>query len=78
MLFRSYLSWARPALFATVLSTNLDDSAIQLDTHNYGIQIDFQFTVLSRLDMTLSTGYAKGYGNNSFTDDEWMVSLKIM
>ena len=73
-----YLSWARPALFATVLSTNLDDSAIQLDTHNYGIQIDFQFTVLSRLDMTLSTGYAKGYGNNSFTDDEWMVSLKIM
>lgn len=73
-----YLSWARPALFATVLSTNLDDSAIQLDTHNFGIQIDFRFTVLSRLDMTLSTGYAKGYGNNSFTDDEWMVSLKIM
>ena len=73
-----YLSWARPALFATVLSTNLDDSAIQLDTHNYGIQIDFRFTVLSRLDMTLSTGYAKAYGDNSFTDDEWMVSLKIM
>jgi hypothetical protein len=73
-----YLSWARPALFATYLTTNLDSTVIQQNTNNYGIQVDFQFTVLSRLNMTLSTGYAKAYGNNSFTDEEWMVSLKIM
>jgi len=73
-----YLSWARTSLFASNLTTNLDDSAIKLDTQSYGIQIDFQFTVMSRLKMTLSTGYAKAYGNNSFTDDEWMISLKIL
>jgi hypothetical protein len=72
------LSWARTALFATYLTTNLDDSALRQDAHNFGIQIDFRFTVMSRLDMTLSTGYAKGYGNGSFNDDEWMISLKIM
>jgi len=75
---RVYLSWARTSLFASNLTTNLDDSAIKLETQSYGIQIDFRFTVMSRLDMTLSTGYAKAYGNNSFTDDEWMISLKIL
>ena len=75
---RFYLSWARTSLFASNLITNLDDSAIKLETQSYGIQIDFQFTVMSRLNMTLSTGYAKAYGNNSFSDDEWMISLKIM
>ncbi len=75
---RFYLSWARTALFASNLTTNLDNSLIQLETQSYGIQIDFRFTVMSRLDMTLSTGYAKAYGNNSFSDDEWMISLKIL
>jgi len=75
---RFYLSWARTSLFATNLTTNLDDSLLKLETQSYGIQIDFQFTVMSRRKMTLSTGYAKAYGNNSFTDDEWMISLKIM
>ncbi len=75
---RFYLSWARTSLFATYLTTNLDDSALEQNAHNFGIQIDFQFAVMSRLKMTLSTGYAKAYGNNSFTDDEWMVSLKIL
>jgi len=75
---RFYLSWARTALFATYLTTNLDDSALEQNAHNFGIQIDFRFTVKSRLNMTLSTGYAKAYGNDSFSDDEWMISLKIM
>ncbi len=73
-----YLSWARPALFASYLTTNLDSTVIQQEAQSYGIQIDFRFTLMSRLNMTLSTGYAKAYGNNSFTDEEWMVSLKIM
>jgi len=75
---RFYLSWARTALFASHLTTNLDNDLIKLEAQSYGIQIDFRFTVMSRLNMTLSTGYAKGYGSGSFTDDEWMVSLKIL
>jgi hypothetical protein len=73
-----YLSWARPAIFASYLTTNLDDSDFRYNARNIGAQIDFRFTVNSRFDMTLSTGYAKAYGNDDFSDDEWMLSLKIM
>ena len=74
-----YLSWARPALFVSYLTTNLDDSLIRNEVSNAGLQIDFQFTILSRLDMTLSLGYAKGFGNSSIMDDdEFMASLKIL
>ncbi|MDH3614328.1 MAG: hypothetical protein OES10_13720 [Gammaproteobacteria bacterium] len=73
-----YLAWARPSLFASALVTNADRSEIRNNAKNIGMQIDFRFTVNSRFNMTLSTGYAKGYGEGSFTDDEWMISLKIM
>ena len=65
-------------MFASGLVTNLDDSSTKIEAESYGIQIDFQFTVMSRFEMTLSTGYAKGYGEGDFTDEEFMVSLKIM
>ncbi len=74
-----YLSWARPALFVSMLSTNFDNSSLRQEVSNAGAQIDFQFTVLSRLSMTLSLGYAKGFGNSSILDDdEFMASLKIL
>jgi len=73
-----YLAWARPALFGSMLVTNLDRGEIRNNAKSIGLQIDFRFTVNSRLNMTLSTGYAKGYGEESFTDDEFMISLKIM
>lgn len=74
-----YLSWARPAFFASALTTNLDDSSIKQEVQNAGFQIDFRFTMLSRLDMTLSLGYAKGFGSSSIDDDEeFMASLKIL
>ncbi len=74
-----YLSWARTALFVTSLTTNLDDNAIKQEVTNAGIQVDFRFTVLSRLNLTLSFGYAKGFGSGSIADDdEFMVSLKIL
>ena len=74
-----YLSWARTALFATNLTTDLDDSAIRQEVQSAGLQIDFRFTILSRLDMTLSVGYAEGFGSGSvLDDDEFMVSLKIL
>jgi hypothetical protein len=73
-----YLAWARTALFASSISTNVDDDALQINAQNVGIQIDFHISFMSRLSMTLSAGYAKGYGEGSFTDDEFMISLKIM
>jgi hypothetical protein len=73
-----YLSWARPAIFATALVTNTDSSVLRQDTYNVGAQIDLRFTVMSRLDMTLSLGYAAGFGGGVDSADEFMLSLKIM
>lgn len=74
-----FMSWARPALFFSALRTNFDNSTIQQDVQSAGLQIDFRFTVLSRMDMTLSVGYAKGFGNDVIPDDEeFMLSLKIL
>ena len=61
------------------LTTNIDDSLIRDEVTNAGLQVDFRFTILSRLSMTLSLGYAEGFGNDSILDDdEFMVSLKIL
>jgi len=73
-----YVSWARPALFVTSLFTNLDDSALKQEAANFGAQVDFQFKVKSRYDLTLSFGYAVGYLDSSRFDEEFMVSLKIL
>ena len=73
-----YLSWARPAIFASYLQTNLDQQFAKINARSIGAQVDFRFTVMARMDMTLSIGYAKGFGPAQFEDDEFMVSLKIM
>lgn len=74
-----FMTWARPSVFVTSLMTNLDDSALKQEVTNAGIQVDFRFTILSRLRMTLSFGYAWGFGNDSIPDDEeFMVSLKLL
>jgi hypothetical protein len=73
-----YLSWVRPALFAGGLMTNLEDANVRRTFRNLGSQVDLRFTILSRLDMTLSGGYAAAFGNNLSKHDEAMISLKIM
>jgi len=73
-----YLAYARPAIFASSITTNFDDDALEISAQNIGLQVDFHIAFLSRLSMTLSVGYAKGYGEGDFTDDEFMISLKIM
>ena len=74
-----YMSWARSAIFARHLTTNLDDSAIRREVQSAGLQVDLRFTILSRMDMTLSFGYARGFGDDVIEDqDEFMVSLKIL
>ena len=73
-----YLAWARPALFVSSITTNIDDDDLRISAKNIGIQLDFHFELMSRHTLTLSAGYAKGYGKADFTDDEFMISLKIM
>lgn len=73
-----YATWLRPAVFATVLATNLDDSSLRRTLGNVGGQLDLRFTLLSRLDMTLSAGYAVAFEDGFKPHDEVMVSLKVL
>jgi hypothetical protein len=73
-----YLTWARPALFATALVTNADVSALRRTVANVGGQVDFRLGVLSRLEMTLSAGYAAAFEEGQPTRHEGMLSLKIL
>jgi hypothetical protein len=75
---RFYLAHIRPAIFASSITTNIDDDALKFNAQNIGVQVDFHIEYLSRLTMTISMGYAKGWGEGDFEDDEFMISLKIM
>ena len=54
----AYLSWMRPAIFVGGIVTNLDDEPSRRRALTAGGQLDFRFTILSALDMTLSAGAA--------------------
>jgi len=72
----AYLSWMRPALFGMALMTDLDD---ETDTYySVGFQLDFEFTILSRLNMMFSVGYAAGFDGSSYESDDVMLSLKVL
>lgn len=73
-----YLSWVRPALFAGMLVTDPGEAAFRQRYENVGGQLDLNFTVLNRLPMTLSVGYAAGLYRWRKVSDEWMLSLKIL
>lgn len=71
-----FSTWARPAVFATALVTDTD--SVRSTYRNVGFQVDFQMFVLSRLEMTLSVGAARGYSDDQRGEDEFMLSLKIL
>ena len=73
-----HLAWARPALFVSSLVTDPDETSVRRNVNDVGVQIDLRFSVLSRFDMTLSLGYAVGLGEGVTSEDEFMVSLKIL
>jgi len=73
-----YVSWGRPAVFATALVTDPQDRDFRTEAYNVGAQLDFQLHVLHRLPMMLSFGYAKGFEGDGLGEDEFMVSLKIL
>ena len=73
-----YLTWARPALFASTLVTNPGSSAFRRTISNVGGQVDFRLGILSRLELTLSAGYAAAFESGRKTRNEGMVSLKVL
>ena len=74
----AYASFVRTAIFASALTTDFDDAGLARDFQNIGIQFDFDFTILHRLPMTLSIGYAAGFEDGDHVDDEFILSLKVL
>jgi hypothetical protein len=73
-----YLTWLRPALFTSVLVTNADDGALRRTVGNAGAQIDLRLGLLSRLELTLSAGYAAAFESGLLPRHQGMLSLKIL
>jgi hypothetical protein len=72
-----FLSSARTAVFAGVM---YDDSGTGPNhtLSDVGIQMDWNFTVATRLPMTFSMGYAAGFESGVVQRNEFMVSLRIL
>jgi len=73
-----FVSWLRPSLFSSGLVTSWDDRSGRRELGNVGFQLDLNFGVLSRLEMTLSVGYAHAFEQGESSSDEFMISLKIL
>jgi hypothetical protein len=73
-----YATWARPAVFATTLVTDMDDSALRRTITNVGAQVDVRMGVLSRLELTLSGGYAAAFESGEPARHQGMLSLKVL
>jgi hypothetical protein len=58
--------------------TDVGDSDYEETYSSLGLQVDLHFTIVHRLPMTLSLGYARGYVDGDKFDDEVMLSLKIL
>lgn len=77
-----FLSWIRPVIFVAAISGGaLNEDLVEDNKQTYtsvGFQLDLYFTVVHRLPMTLSAGYAAGFRKGTKLDDEIMLSLKIL
>jgi hypothetical protein len=84
-----YATWLRTSLFVGGLSTNFDhelettgvppvEQKIAQEIGNAGLQLDLRFITLSRLDTTLSFGYAAAFQSGVGPRHEAMISLKVM
>lgn len=73
----AYLTWARLAFFSSGIVTNFDSAPDQRKLLDVGAQLDFRFVLFSRLDATLSFGYAAALEKEQRAQKEFMASLKI-
>ncbi|HEX2590946.1 MAG TPA: hypothetical protein VHL34_05600, partial [Rhizomicrobium sp.] len=72
-----YLSSIRSAVFGGIMVAD-EGPTTSATYENIGFQVDWNFTIAVRLPMTLSAGYAKGFGPAAGRHDEIMISLKIL
>jgi hypothetical protein len=74
-----YIPWMRASLFASGIALNPEQENVwRREVANVGTQVDFKFSVLSRLPMTLSLGYAAAFESGFDTRHEGMISLNIL
>jgi hypothetical protein len=73
----AYCTWARLALFSSGIVTNIDSSPDRRRLLNAGAQVDFKLALFSRLESTLSLGYAVAIEKDQRSKKEFMISLKI-
>jgi hypothetical protein len=73
-----YLTWLRPSLFVANLWADPGSDLHRAEYGSAGGQVDLSFSILHRYNMTFSAGYAVGREPSGRTENEWMVSLKIM
>ncbi|HEX9659782.1 MAG TPA: hypothetical protein VGA18_05745, partial [Rhodothermales bacterium] len=83
-----YLQWARPAVFATGLVTNVEDVNQRQEWASLGGQLDLRIVAFSYMPFTLSAGYGVTYRCmviDQFDDPEclpgeteFMLSFKIL
>ena len=73
-----YLRWADLSLFATGLTTDVDDRAARRTMGSVGAQLDIRLVTLSHLDSTFSIGFAAARGDGVPLSSAWMFSFKIM
>jgi hypothetical protein len=74
----AYMSWIRPAVFVGGLITNLDQNLARRKLLTAGGQLDFRFTILSALDLTVSAGGAVAVESGQPTRREAMISLRVL
>jgi hypothetical protein len=73
-----YLRWARTAVFASGIITNIDDETYQRRLVNLGCQMDFRLVTFSLFRSTLSVGYAIALEEHMEPSKEFMLSLKLL
>ena len=72
-----YASWLRIAVFTTFLYTDFDNDEFKSRIGNVGAQLDLRLSMLSRLSLTVSAGYARAFEKGYRPADEFMVSVKL-
>jgi hypothetical protein len=73
-----YLRWADLSVFATGLTTDVDDRAARRTMASVGAQVDVRLVTLSHLNSTFSFGFAAARGEGVPLSSAWMFSFKIM
>lgn len=72
-----FLKHIRSAVFASALVTDPGEF-FERNSQSLGVQFDLEFTLMHRMPMTLSFGWAAGFEDGNKRDDEWLLSLKVL